>query len=66
MVITLNGKKETLENEMSLLDLLKSKGIDPNTVVVEHNYDIIGKENWGNIMLKENDVLEVLRFVGGG
>lgn len=66
MTITVNGKSENLEKKMSILDLLTLKGLDPNTVVVEYNADIVKKEEWGNIILKENDTLEVLRFVGGG
>ena len=66
MTIVLNGKKEVLEQQKSIRDLLISKSIDPNTVIVEYNGDIVKREEWANIILKENDVLEVLRFVGGG
>ncbi len=66
MEITVNGKKEVLEKEMNIIGFLDFKGIKPNTVVIEYNYDIVKKEEWGNIVLKENDKLEVLRFVGGG
>jgi len=66
MQVTINGKNEILEEEMNIKDLLTKKGIDLNTVVIEYNYDIVKKEEWGNIILKENDNLEVLRFVGGG
>ncbi|NLY43427.1 MAG: sulfur carrier protein ThiS [Clostridiaceae bacterium] len=66
MTIVLNGKKEVLEQQKSIRDLLISKNIDPNTVVVEYNGDIVKREEWANIFLNEDDVLEVVRFVGGG
>ena len=66
MAITVNGKKETLAKEMLLSAFLESKGINPDTVVVEYNYEIVKQEKWNDIVLKENDNLEVLRFVGGG
>ncbi len=66
MEIIVNGKKELLEKQINIIELLELKGISPNTVVIEYNFDIVKKEEWGNIQLKENDKLEVLRFVGGG
>lgn len=64
--ILVNGKEEILSVEMSLLDFLKHKGINPDSVVVEHNYQIVKKENWSDLILQAGDSLEVLRFVGGG
>lgn len=64
--ITVNGKKEKIEKDISLLRFLQQKGIDLDTVVVEYNYEVVKKEEWDGIILKENDNLEVLRFVGGG
>lgn len=66
MNITVNGKKEKIEKDISLLRFLQQKGIDLDTVVVEYNYEVVKKEEWDGIILKENDNLEVLRFVGGG
>lgn len=66
MQISVNGKEENLKQPMNILDFLISKGLDPDRVVVEYNYEIVKKEEWSSIILKENDQLEVLRFVGGG
>ena len=66
MDITLNGKKVEVSEGTSILILLSQKGLEPERVVVEYNYDIVKKENLGSIFLKENDNIEVLRFVGGG
>lgn len=66
MVLKLNGDEVTIDRNMTLLELLHQKGINPETVVVEYNYDIVKKDEWSKITLKENDNLEVIRFVGGG
>lgn len=66
MIITVNGQKTTVSEGMNLYDFLKLKGLDPQKVVVEHNYRIVKTEEWPNIVLQENDNLEILRFVGGG
>ena len=66
MNITVNGKQETVETDITLSNFLKIKDLDPEKVVVEHNLKIVERENLGDVILAENDCLEVLRFVGGG
>nr|WP_207754967.1 sulfur carrier protein ThiS [Desulforadius tongensis] len=66
VTVKVNGKEEVLEKEISLLQFLQSKNIDLDVVVVEYNYDIVQRDKWGEITLKEGDNLEVLQFVGGG
>lgn len=66
MIINLNGKEEVLQEGITVQDLIAFKGLDPDTVIVEYNNDLVQKETWTGIVLKENDRIEVLRFVGGG
>lgn len=66
MFITLNGNKIELDNGTTLMDLLRIKGLEPERIVIEYNLSVLKKEDWDGILLKENDNLEVLRFVGGG
>jgi sulfur carrier protein len=46
--------------------LIALKGLNPDTVIVEYNHDLIKKGEWTDRALKEDDRLEILRFVGGG
>lgn len=66
MLIKLNGKELILEQEISLLEFLISRQIDPRLAIIEHNEQIIKNEDLANVIIKENDTLEVLRFIGGG
>ena len=66
MRIVLNGKQIEINSVETILDLLKYKGLEPERVVVEYNHGIVKRDEWDKIILKENDSLEVLRFVGGG
>ena len=66
MIVTVSGKQITIANEISLLDFLIKKGMNPDCVVVEHNRKIIEKNDLSKTFLQENSTLEVLRFVGGG
>ena len=66
MVITLNGKDAEVADGLSVLGLLESRGISPDSVVVELNKDIVPATAFGETKLNDGDHLEVLRFVGGG
>ena len=66
MQIKINGKNETVQNSLNLGEIILGKGLTPEHIVVEHNYNIIAKEEWGKIAVKDNDNIEIISFVGGG
>ncbi|NDV26860.1 sulfur carrier protein ThiS [Desulfovibrio sp. JC010] len=66
MIVKLNGKDAELSEGTTVLDLLESKNLPPETVVVEINMKIIPAESYGSTKINDGDHLEILRFVGGG
>ena len=66
MKITINGKEEVVRKGMTVAEIIELKKVNPDAVIVEYNHDFIKREAWVDIVLEENDVLEILRFVGGG
>ncbi|MCB9493871.1 MAG: sulfur carrier protein ThiS [Desulfobacteraceae bacterium] len=66
MIIILNGKEEEVPEGITLHDFLKSKDADFDEIVAELNESVVETESYNKTILKENDRLEVLRFVGGG
>jgi thiamine biosynthesis protein ThiS len=66
MDIQLNGQTTSVAAGITIGDLIREKDLDPATVVVEHNLTIIKTAELNQITLKQNDALEILRFVGGG
>jgi thiamine biosynthesis protein ThiS len=66
MEIRLNGKPERLAGPITVGNLIREKGLDPETIVVEHNLAIVATEALDQITLEDNDSLEILKFVGGG
>ena len=66
MEITVNGEKQTIENQVTVAQLLEELGIDPETVVIERNLDILSHEDHGETLLKEGDSIEIIRMVDGG
>lgn len=65
-MITVNGEKRTLENPVTVTEYLKACNYVPVQVVVELNEEIIKRETYDTIVLKDGDVVEILQFMGGG
>ena len=66
MRIYLNGQETIVENGLSILDLLNQKSLPEKATVVELNGKIVKQDQFGAVFIQDNDVIEVLRFVGGG
>lgn len=65
MQVKINGKSEEFPGG-SVLDLLKTKKIEPHMVAVEVNDTMVDREHLGSTPLKEGDRLEFLFYMGGG
>lgn len=66
MTVIINGKQEILNNKITLLELINLKELNPQKVVIEHNEKIIKREELKNTFINENDIIEMISFVGGG
>jgi len=61
----INGAQVVLDDK-SLTNYLKNNNYDISKIAVELNGDIIPKRDYNNILLKEDDIMEIVNFVGGG
>ncbi len=66
MQITLNGQPASLEDGMNLDQLLAFYRLKKDMVVVELNRVVPPKEAYAGTRLKEGDVVEIVKFLGGG
>ncbi|MDH5655025.1 MAG: sulfur carrier protein ThiS [Spirochaetia bacterium] len=62
----INGENHEIKSGFSILELIQKFKLDPDMVAVELNGSICRRESWEKIQLKENDRIELLKFVGGG
>ena len=62
----LNGKTIDLKEEISVEQRLKDYDLNPQKVVVEVNMEILDDEVYSTYLLKNEDTVEVISFVGGG
>ena len=61
----INGKQVEYE-PVTLLKYLQQQGYNPGQVVVERAREIVTKERFGSIVLREDDDINILQFMGGG
>lgn len=66
MNIILNGKPYVIENSNNLLNILKTLDINPQNLIAEVNGEIVTAKEFKNKIINENDVIELVKFVGGG
>lgn len=64
-MIKVNGEILNFEN-ISLKELLSILKYDINKIAVEINEEIVSKKDFDNLIVKENDKIEIVNFVGGG
>jgi sulfur carrier protein len=66
IAMTVNGKPRELTASVDLATYLVSLGVNLQHVAVGYNGEVIKKERYPQVKLREGDVLEIVRPVGGG
>lgn len=66
MKIVLNGESFEVLGSITVTHLLTQLNIDPRRVAVEHNLVVVKKAAYSLTVINEDDVIEVVNFVGGG
>ena len=64
--IKVNGKVQTLQDKTNMFKLVNILKIPIKKVAIELNQEIIDKKKLNKIMLKNNDSVEIVHFIGGG
>lgn len=64
--VKVNGKVSLLEEAVSLSDFLKQNGYDNDRIAVEKNGEIVRRSDFEKTILSDEDILEIVNFVGGG
>ena len=64
--IKVNGKFKHVTENYKILDLVKDLKIPLKKVAIELNQEIIDKKKISKIILKKDDKIEIVHFIGGG
>ncbi len=62
----INGRQDNTAAGKTIAEYLTQKGYDAARVAVECNGKIVPKDEYADTRIEENDVLEIVGFVGGG
>jgi len=70
MKIQVNGFWQEIDEGLTIQDFmngwLKQRRFDDTLVSVELNFLVRPRQSWSGIRLSDGDILEIVRFVGGG
>lgn len=66
MRLTINGDERELAEGMTVADLLAQLELDPSSLAVERNQELVPRSEHATTSLYEGDTLEVVTLVGGG
>lgn len=66
MRLTVNGETKEYASELTLLEMMKKLGISDKVMAAAVNMNIVKQESWETYLLKDEDKVELLDFVGGG
>jgi sulfur carrier protein len=67
MNIKVNGSMIEMQSSVrTVQDLLAFYEVSKRIIIVEHNSEIIAKEEYAKTAINDGDVFEIVQFVGGG
>ena len=66
MNIVLNGEEIIIADSLNVMELIDLYELPASKVAVERNLEIVTKSAYVTTMLKENDKIEIVHFIGGG
>lgn len=66
MKITCNGETKNIDPGTTPVTLIQDLDLNPDTVVVECDGRIVKRDEYDTLVLTEGNVIELVRFVGGG
>lgn len=66
MQVRVNGEVRDVTPDTTIGGLLNGLGLNPKVTVVQRNDDVVSRDEYDATILQEGDVLELVRFVGGG
>ena len=64
--IKINGRFKFVKDNTNLSDFLKALKIPLKKVAIELNQEILDKKKLNKQILRNNDKIEIVHFIGGG
>ena len=66
MKLFINGEKKEFNEDVTLIQIIKELKIENKIMAIAINMEVVIKDQWNTVILKKNDKIDFLEFVGGG
>ena len=66
MTVWLNGQIAATRGAQTVAELAERYGLQPHTILIEHNGTALHQREWAERQLGEADRVEFIRIVAGG
>ena len=66
MKIFVNGESRDFSGTPTLAELIEQLDLPAARIAIELNREVVRRSDWGGTMLKDDDRIEIVHFVGGG
>lgn len=66
MRVYVNGESREIQGNPSLAELITELDLPAARIAVEVNREVVRRGEWANTMLRDEDKIEIVHFVGGG
>jgi sulfur carrier protein len=66
MKVWVNGEAAEINGVATVAELAAHYGLQPNSVLIEHNTTALHQREWSQRPVKEGDRIEFVRVVAGG
>lgn len=65
MKIVINGKTREVGDAVKLSEVVEQ--LSPGVrIAIELNHEVVRRKDWGDVILRDDDRIEIVHFVGGG
>jgi thiamine biosynthesis protein ThiS len=64
--VWVNGERAEIDDANTVADVALRLGLEPHTVLIEHNAVALHQREWSARQISEGDRFEVVRVVAGG
>lgn len=66
MQISINGEHQNIADNITITQLLEQLEVEDKIIAISLNANVVKKDTWTQVYLKEHDKLELLQFMSGG
>ena len=66
ITVRINGEDRRVAPDLTVAELAREIGLDPQRVAVERNLKIVPRGTLGDVCVEDGDEYEIVHFVGGG